>query len=160
MKTIQITLTEEQLEAIKKTGILDEKKGLWRPKIGEKFWYLAGSGINCPTYGQSVDESVLARQEVYKTPGEAIAADEWRIARMNILRWKAENCPFEEDWGDNNQAKWFPCYDWGRTEFLVDNNHVAQLLPMGGVYFATAKDTEACLKACKADWYTYFGVKR
>jgi hypothetical protein len=79
---------------------------------------------------------------------------------MNILRWKAENCPFEEDWGDREQYKWALYFDWDIPKFRIAEWYIHQYQQTGAIYFATQEDAEACLKACEADWYTYFGVKR
>ena len=159
MKKISIQLTQDQLDAIKATGILDEKNSEWyEPKEDEWYRYLASTGVGSYLFNNDVaDHKVLARQQVFRTREEADREDNKRIARTAILKWKAENCPFEPDWANTEQWKWDVYYDHESEE--LDSWRCSYQESPDTIYFASEEDADRCIEECKEHWLTLVDKK-
>lgn len=143
MSKITIELTQEQLDAIKASGLLEQKSEWYEPKEGERFFFLSICGVtsleftNCPS-----DKSILKRQRVYRTREEAEKADECRIALTAVQHYIAKNMPFTPDWSDDYQKKWCLHYNHQTSEFSLEFFRYSQGIPSFGLYVGSLEDAK------------------
>lgn len=155
MKTYKVNNVEisaEQIKEIIKNNpeLLDEKEGgrYFFPDGDEQFWYLITDGNVCGGYRNADYSRNIIPQGVYRTKDEAQLASAKQRAIVACWKWAQENAPFEPDWGDNAQTKYYPVFDHGDKAFWVDSYHHYQnqfTLP----YFESNEDCDSFINANK-----------
>lgn len=139
----------EWFEEVKETG--------WKPKTGDKYWYIADCGIVvCNAWRNGIIDN--ARYELgncYRTEEEAEHAKKVQIARTKIKR----SSNFVPDWDNKCQEK-----------FFVYLNHFAKYLDVGNtvsyntigqiVFYQTRKDAERAIEEFRQDYFLHFGVEQ
>lgn len=155
MKTIKLKDVEVSVEEIKKLikenpEILKEEKGgrYFFPRNNEEYWFINAFGDVDWHINNCLGEVQLISMGVYRTKEEATLARDKQKAIVSCWKWAQENAPFEPDWGDENQRKYFVLYDcidkkldWSVTYYFKHQF----TLP----YFKSREDYEAFIKANK-----------
>jgi len=156
MKTIKIKDIEISAEELRR--IVSENKELLKepevkgryffPKGGESFWHIYGDGSTGLYRNTDGRFNVEISKGVFRTDEEALLSGSKQRAIVACWKWAQENAPFEPDWGNGNQDKWFAYYHHGEKKFCCEffaNSQHQFTLP----YFKSIKDTDAFIKACK-----------
>lgn len=165
MKTYKlnnIEISEESArEFIKNNPELLEKKVSGRyffPKKGEGYWYIYSDGI-CPTRNDDIDidEYYISTGNCYRTKEEAELARNKQLAIVRCWKWQQENAPFEPDWSNVNQPKFYVRFDHGKNIFGCDFDYDYQFhsqftLP----YFESAQARNKFIEANKEDLLLLF----
>lgn len=157
---ITIELTPEQLEKIKASGILEEKKGWFVPSENDHYFYLAGTGIGDTTNSNiNIDSAVFSRQQVFRTREEAEAADRLRIAITAVKKYCAENMPFEPDWGNTRQEKWLVTLN-RKTNIFYESVGYSSQLPLVIPYMGSHIDVKRLIDDMKPELEIIFGITK
>ena len=167
MKTYKlnnIEISEESaLEFIKNNPELLEKKVSGRyffPKVGEKYWCFSSTGVFLTQNeydGGDIDEYNISTGNCYRTKGEAKLAQDKQLAIVRCWKWQQENAPFDPDWGDEVQPKYFARFDHRKNIFVCFCDYVYQFhtqftLP----YFKSEQDRDKFIEANKEDLLLLF----
>lgn len=159
MSKVTIELTEEQLEAIKKTGILEDKGGWFEPKEGGRYWFLTEVDYaSCFYNDDDTDKEILARGQVFATEEEAEKADRWRIALTAIRKYIATNMPFKPDWGDGNQRKYYAYCETDERIIEATSCAVSRTNPLD-IYVSSSANAEQLIKDQEQNLKILFGVE-
>jgi len=153
MKTYKINNVEisaEQIKEIIKNNpeLLNENKGgrYFFPKEGERYWCVRTDGsVIYESWDGNYDSGIIP-QGAYRTEEEAKLASDKQTAIVACWKWAQENAPFEPDWKNANQFKYYVyCYTDTLMFCLTCNSqaHLQFTLP----YFKSVKDCEAFIEA-------------
>lgn len=130
-----VELTEEQEKQIKEYLNIKESKK-WRPKEGEKYFYLDDCGdIDYNTFDDdSVDAHKLATGNFFKTEEDANYRLE-QIKVYNELKNFADENNEEIDWKDTDIEKIYLCYN--RNTNKLERSGVYAYQDIGQIYFSS-----------------------
>ena len=130
----------------------EKKNGLWKPKDGERYWYIntGGGGLTTVWDGDIADKSRYALGNVFKTEEEA----EFRAEQLKVeaeLRRFAR--PFEE-----NKSNWTMIYEADHKKIAVYNYTSFKIY---NIHFATEEIARKAIDTVGADRIKkyYFGVE-
>lgn len=126
----------------------------WKPKNGEKIWYLDENGNTRFTYFEEDSTSHLYRLEfgnIYRTSGECEKARERRLVKVRLQ----QTSTFKPDFKSGNGG-WIVCYDHkGQLLFTIDPDY----LSVGDVIlYSSKKEAEKSIEENREDWLIYFGI--
>jgi len=162
MKTYKlnnIEISEESArEFIKNNPELLEKKVSGRyffPKVGEKYWYTCDGEPRSTQNTNTVADKYIISVGGFRTKEEAILDLDKQQAIVRCWKWQQENAPFEPDWGDEGQYKYFVSFNHNTNEFYTSINTNIQsqfTLP----YFKSAEDRDKFIEANKEDLLLLF----
>ena len=128
----------------------------WKPKNGEKIWYLDDNGDTNFTYFDEDDSYHLSRFEfgnIYRTSGECEQARERKLAEVRLRR----TSNFKPDWNNDNQNKWTVYYDHNGKELLIEATTFLQY--SSAIYFDTYDSVKKTIEENREDWLIYFGIE-
>lgn len=135
-------ITEEQYKLLEKLvekhkAKEQEKKGLWRPKYKQKYWFIGASRVNFDEwFDASMDKFRLSIGNVFATDKEAYDEVDRKIALTRIKDYIArEGIERKKDWFD------------GDTFYSLLRN-----------WGFSVEDTEKIIKACESDLKILFGI--
>lgn len=163
MKTYKlnnIEISEESArEFIKNNPELLEKKVSGRyffPKVGEMYWHLYSDGIYLTRNDDiDADKYYISTGNCYRTKEEAELARNKQLAIVRCWKWAQENAPFDPDWRDDAQPKFFVCFDYTNNKLygvLRRDVQVQFTLP----YFKSEEDRNNFIEANKEDLLLLF----
>ena len=157
MKTYKINnvdISADQIKEIIKNNpeLLKENKGgkYFFPDLGQWFWYICPDG-SISSMLNNVTSDVASKfiaQGVYRTQKEAELARDKQKAIVACWKWAQENAPFEPDWGDEEQKKFYIYSTRYALKYLCTWEAQTQtqfILP----YFKSEEDCEAFIEANK-----------
>ena len=127
----------------------------WRPKHGERIWYLDENGNTNFTYFDKDNPDHLRRIEfgnAYRTSQECEEARERRLAEVRLR----QTSTFEPDF-KNGKSGWTIYYSYLRRELCCDN--VSGCDSGEIVRYKTLEDAKKSIRENREDWLTYFGVE-
>lgn len=108
----------------------------WKPKRGEKYYFLAdcGSSCLCTWLDDERDDWRYNNLKLFKTEEEC---EQYRkfIEDVNKYKWEFT----DEDWEQDNY-KYLICYDYGFDCYGIDN--CIDEKEFGCVYFKTEEDAQ------------------
>lgn len=172
MKTITIDGVQIPTDKLIAAGwkAPEEKKSIvWKPEIGESYYYLINGYclFMCKWDGNGGDELMYAVGNCYRTKEDAQRAADVTKATVRVNRRIEElNGGWVADWKNDNQKKWFLEYDYG-TEFLTSLNRVFGMRARGTCQFpnklmwiASKTIAETIIGEMHDDLCTIFGVER
>lgn len=154
MKTYKLNnveVSEDQVrELIKSNPELLEKKEVkgryYFPKVGEICYdYFPTGSVSQHHYLDGYEQT-----GVFKTKEEAKLAYDKQCAIVRCWKWAQENAPFEPDWENGTQPKWFAFYSYIHDEIKFEDYRGAKFeftLP----YFESGEDCKKFIEANKAD---------
>lgn len=127
----------------------------WKPKNGDKIWYLDENGNTNFTYFDEDDSYHLSRFEfgnTYRTSGECELAREHKLAEVRLRK----TSDFEPDF-ENEGGGWIVFYNHKDRELYTAADPIAD----GGepVRYATKEDALKSIRENERDWKIYFGIK-
>lgn len=128
----------------------------YKPKDGEKIWYLDENGNTNFTYFDEDDSYHLSRFEfgnTYRTADECEQARERRLAKVRLQRTSTFKPDFENDIGG-----WVVYYDYG-CETLAAVCGFDCYDAGEPVRYATREEAEKSIEENEQDWKIYFGIK-
>src|SRR5574344_2414531 len=138
----------EEIEQLK----TEKENAVWKPKDGDKYWYISHSGWILTTvwHGDRLDKSRYSLGNVFKTEGEA----EFRVEQLKVeaeLRRFAR--PFDED-----ERNWAIIFDVDEKEATIDNERSYQSC---NIHFASEEIAQKAINTVGADRIKkyYFGIK-
>lgn len=158
MKTIKIKDIEISAEELRR--IVSENKELLNepevkgryffPEEGETYCYINSfNEINIVINGKDIaDIKRISYGNCYRNIEEAQLALDKQKAIVACWKWAQENAPFEPDWGDKDQVKYYVCYNHKEGKLDACDNNLWQFqftLP----YFGTKAKRDLYIKACK-----------
>ena len=170
MKTItiddkKIEISDESYEAFKKQFMTEDKAILWKPNVGEGYYYLAIEGLayNTTWWNNIHDRYCYEMGNVFKTKEEAQEALDtgWvakREAEVKLLRFIAENdLEFGPDWDDDDEDKCCVRYSHDSRSFQIGESCTQQysILP----HFKSREDAQKVIDAMTPELKILFGVK-
>ena len=157
MKTYKINNVEVSADQIKEIiknnpELLDENKRgrYFLPNLCQWFWYICPDGSVDSMLNNTISDvaNKFIAQGVYRTQEEAELARDKQKAIVACWKWAQENAPFEPDWGDDEQDKYYVYFfhdshkvDWA-TDLLVQSQFT---LP----YFKSLQDCVTFIVANK-----------
>lgn len=96
---------------------LVEKKEIWQPKDGERYWYICPLGdTDCfKEGGLVIDRQFFEYGNHFKTQEEAEKQAEYNRV-MNRFRKYVEAYSEPLDWNNASMNKWCLCYKYGKIE--------------------------------------------
>lgn len=153
-----IAASEQQIEALRQAVEADKAKlreieQEW-PKLGKEYWFLASDKVEREGLVKldPFDKARSLRGNVMRTREEAEAADRVRIAVTAINRAidagnKAEG--WVADWGDSDQRKYAPAYDYGIKSWFFDSWKMTQRLSQ--IHFGSESVIVSILKTHAAE---------
>lgn len=152
MKTYKVNNVEVSAEQIKEIiknnpELLEESNGgrYFFPALVEAYWIAGASGIISKNI---MLDSAFVTQGVYRTKEEAELARDKQKAIVACWKWAQENAPFEPDWKNNNQKKYYVSYDHFLNKIKYNTVYFYQsqfTLP----HFESEKDCKAFIEANK-----------
>lgn len=116
----------DKIAELEKQAKAEEKQSkVWKPKEGEKFFYIDADGdVLSYTWEGFDDDEIYAMGNCFKNKEEAEWEKQHRIVATELERFVAENDPrpiTEEDWGkENKKTKYFIRYDYWDNRFWAD----------------------------------------
>ena len=128
----------------------------WKPKNGEKIWYLDENGNTNFTYFDEDDSYHLSRFEfgnTYRTSDECEKVRERRLAEVRLRRTSTFKPDFKNDIGG-----WVVYYDYG-CETLAAVCGFDCYDAGEPVRYATREDAEKSIEENERDWKIYFGIE-
>ena len=166
MKTYKlnnIEISEESArEFIKNNPELLEKKVGGRyffPKVGEAYWSFSdmGGAYSTTNSNDYLDKYNISIGNCYRTKEEAILSEKKQLAIVRCWKWAQENAPFEPDWSNAKQPKFYVRFDHGEKIFVFvfdcDYQYQSQFtLP----YFESAQAKNKFIEANKEDLLLLF----
>jgi len=155
MKTYKINnveISEEQIKEIitNNPELLNEKKGgrYFFPDKDEEYYYIWRDGsVSCESCDSDYDRNIIS-QGAYHTQEEAKLASAKQRAIVACWKWAQENAPFEPDWENDNQLKYYSVFHYCTKKFFTDSYFQRQeqfTLP----YFKSMEDCESFINANK-----------
>lgn len=155
----EIELTPEQIKILKEE-VNSEKKGLWKPKGGEKYACIDTEGaiFNDTWRGDELDEKRYSIGNVYKTTEEAQAHRNKLKAIQRVKEYIAENCEVVEDLENIKTLKWHVTYSLLDNKFSSSWDQLtldSYALP----YLKTETDAYKVRENCGADLKVILGIK-
>lgn len=153
-KTIDISvLPEAEQDLIKalfdkccervKPKVVEVKRKVWKPKIGEHYWYLSGYGnIGTITWcGSKLDADRYKLGNCFRTEEEAKFAREKKKVEVELERYgKEHNNPAKEEW-DGINTHYRIGYDLADDDLVTTS--AITIRRIGDIYFTSkevAKD--------------------
>lgn len=153
-KTIDISvLPEAEQDLIKalfekccervKPKVVEVKRKVWKPKIGEHYWYLSGDGnIGTITWcGSKLDADRYKLGNCFRTEEEAKFAREKKKVEVELERYgKEHNNPAKEEW-DGINTHYRIGYDLADDDLVTTS--AITIRRIGDIYFTSkevAKD--------------------
>ena len=114
---------KQQLEEIsKKIAELEKsKEEIWKPEIGDDYWYIAGIGSVADACDDEddFDNAVFACGNFYKT--EAEAEYQAKVQKYtNLFRKYVEEHSEPLDWGCDDKCKYCSHYDYRNCQIYFD----------------------------------------
>ena len=111
-----VEVSAEQIKEIIKNNpeLLEESKGgrYFLPKEGDYFFYISEfPNVQKGKYFDGLDRERVS-VGVYRTREEAELARDKQKAIVACWKWAQENAPFEPDWGDAEQEKYFAIFGY------------------------------------------------
>lgn len=158
MKKLLTELKAERDKLNKEIERLEQHKGTWRPKEGERYYYVdsfASVSESLWTY-DSWDKARLAIGNVYRTRELAQAHVDYLKALTTIKHYIADNdLGVVPDWSDKDKCKYGILYNHEDYEFGSSGNWETQeLSPFG--YLKSRKACDRLIEACKNELLTVF----
>ena len=152
-KTIDISvLPEAEQDLIKalfdkccervKPKVVEVKRKVWKPKIGEHYWYLYGDGkISTITWcGSKLDADRYKLGNCFRTEEEAEFAREKKKVEVELERYaKEHNDPERDVWNGFNERCGIR-YDCLRGD--LDTSTMYQFRDIGAIYFTSKEIAE------------------
>lgn len=152
-KTIDISvLPEAEQDLIKalfdkccervKPKVVEVKRKVWKPKIGEHYWYLYGDGkISTITWcGSKLDADRYKLGNCFRTEEEAEFAREKKKVEVELERYAKEyNDPERDVWNGFNERCGIR-YDCLRGD--LDTSTMYQFRDIGAIYFTSKEIAE------------------
>lgn len=154
MKTYKLNnveVSEDQVrELIKSNPELLEKK-----EVKGRYYFPEKKGETVfifSNYGTVITEffNNLLETGAFKTIVDAKLAYDKQCAIVRCWKWAQENAPFEPDWENGTQPKWFAFYSYIHDEIKFEDYRGAKFeftLP----YFESGEDCKKFIEANKAD---------
>lgn len=127
----------------------------WKPKNGDKIWYLDENGNTNFTYFDEDDSYHLSRFEfgnTYRTSQECEKARERRLAEVRLRQTSTFKPDFE-----NCRGGWVVYYNYKDKELYsydTDYDDSGET-----IRYATEEDSRKSIRENREDWLIYFGVK-
>lgn len=132
MKTITITLTPEQQEAFARgesITISPEKKAIWKPEIGQRYWFAEDEVSYYVFSDDSLDKWLILQGNCFKTEVEAQKHFDYLQAigrvRMAILEANGECIPTDENRYHISFRK-----NWREFKIYISYELFASVLPL------------------------------
>ena len=152
-----VEIEEKQLNEL--LGIKESK--VWKPKDGEKYWYVCSFGEVMDTCWDDDYDSCdghLLMGNVYQTKEQAEFELEKRKVEVELQRFAIEHNECEIDWNDFTKDKHFIFYSPYREELAIDCRSHSKA---NDVYFTSSKIAEQAIKTIGVDRLKkyYFGVE-
>lgn len=152
-----IEVTAEQIKDIIKNNpeLLEEKKVSSRyffPKMGESYYTTQSNGVifNYAANEKGEFDKGFIELGVYRTKEEAELARDKQKAIVACWKWAEENAPFEPDWEDGMQRKYYAYFGHDSNSVEVSSSYRVRYqftLP----YFKTLEDGINFIEANKAN---------
>lgn len=162
INNIEISVEEFKRLAKENEALLKEPEVKGRyffPKFGEGYWYISDVGniLYDKNSGSAsaVDRRRISTGKCYRTKEEAELALKKQQAIVRCWKWQQENTPFEPDWGDSEQDKYYCNFNHERNKLFAYGCQFIQeqfTLP----YFKSGEDRDAFIKANKEDLLLLF----
>ena len=127
----------------------------WKPKKGDKIWYLDENGNTNFTYFDEDDSYHLSCFEfgnTYRTSQECEKARERRLAEVRLQ----QTSNFKPDL-NNGKLGWIVGYSC-RTKKLIVERFVYSYYGET-IHYKTAEDAKKSIEENEQDWKIYFGIK-
>lgn len=127
----------------------------WKPKKGDKIWYLDENGNTNFTYFDEDGSYHLSRFEfgnIYRTSGECELARERRLAKVRLQR----TSDFKPD-PNKGELGWIVGYSCRAKKLAIERfmySHYGET-----IHFKTAEDAKKSIRENERDWKIYFGIK-
>lgn len=165
MKTYKlnnIEISEESVrEFIKNNPELLEKKVSGRyffPKVEERYWYCNESGFY-ETMNDGMHTALyrISIGNCYRTKEDCQLGESKQRAIVRCWKWQQENAPFEPDWSNDAQPKYYARFNHRNNTLWCLNDydyqfHTQFTLP----YFKSAEDRDKFIEANKEDLLLLF----
>ena len=141
----EIEETKKHLEELERLAKEEERKGTWKPKKDERYYYINGSGV-VGTYknnGDQTDTSIINVGNCFKTREEAELEVEKRKVIHELKQFAYEFS--DEAWHDVNINKYFLQYnDTICIVYNIGNKH-------NDIYFKSEKDAKEAIESVGED---------
>lgn len=152
-KTIDISvLPEAEQDLIKalfdkcceriKPKVVEVKRKVWKPQIGEHYWYICDDGnISTITWcGSKLDADRYKLGNCFRTEEEAKFAREKKKVEVELEQYaKEHNDPEKEEWDGFNEHFGI-LYNCCRSD--LDKSTVCQFRDIGAIYFTSKEIAE------------------
>jgi len=153
-KINNIEIGEDQIKSLIKDNpeLLEEKKGgrYFFPNRDEKYFFIDEFGnIDYGTWAHGPFDNERLLMGVYRTEAEATLARDKQKAIVVCWKWQQENAPFEPDWSNTFQIKYYCYFEGSLKQLMWTNTNISQeqfTLP----YFKSQEDCSAFIEANKA----------
>lgn len=125
-----------------KPKVVEVKRKVWKPKIGEHYWYLYGDGkISTITWcGSKLDADRYKLGNCFRTEEEAEFAREKKKVEVELERYaKEHNDPERDVWNGFNERCGIR-YDCLRGD--LDTSTMYQFMDIGAIYFTSKEIAE------------------
>lgn len=135
------SLFEQFCERVK-PKVVEVKRKVWKPKIGEHYWYLYGDGkISTITWcGSKLDADRYKLGNCFRTEEEAEFAREKKKVEVELERYAKEyNDPERDVWNGFNERCGIR-YDCLRGD--LDTSTMYQFRDIGAIYFTSKEIAE------------------
>lgn len=153
----EIELTPEQVKILGEE-VKKEKKGLWKPGMGEEYYWVDVSGDSGLSYWADdiCDRNRYSIGNVFKTEEEARAYVQRLKAIQRVKEYIAENCePFYADFNEFSQKEKDTYFESRKTNLL--NSGVVEV-PIAKLALTT-EDANKIAANCEADLKIIWGIK-
>ena len=153
---IELDLTPEQAEKVKKMLAVEKKEWV---KKGEDYYFLRGERVGTISGwpNEEVDEEILKRANVYRTPESAEQAEHQRLALGAIHQYVRDNWVrmagfngYVPDWNDGRDKWQIQGWDF-HENFPVFIPILPSDLSSHGLVFDTEEDLQKVIENCKAE---------
>lgn len=155
-KINNVEVNADQIRAIIKDNpeLLEEKKGgrYFFPKEGDNGYYYINAGgevYNLVSNDHHLTGNKTVSMGVFQNKEQAELARDKQKAIVACWKWQQENAPFEPDWSNDEQTKYYAIYNHDIRAYIVGDSYCVQhqfTLP----YFKSKEDCEAFIEANKA----------
>lgn len=160
INNIEISVEEFKRLAKENEALLKEPEVKGRyffPNVGEEYWGINSLGFvfNEKNDDDTTDKHNISIGNCYHTKEEAELALKKQQAIVRCWKWQQENAPFEPDWNNHSQDKYYYLFDHERNELYTGHCRFLQeqfTLP----YFKSAQDRDSFIKANKEDLLLLF----
>lgn len=141
-------LTKEQIEQLESIVKESKKKKVWKPKYGDKVYYIsqtgAFEGVTATEHLEfSTDRSMYKRGQLFQTEEQAEFYYEKQKVEFEIKKY-AEEYNGIIDWANEKQWKYNIAYDHGCE--TIDIEGVTLVQESGTIYFTDKEDLLKCIK--------------